>query len=131
MQLVKLKNNVDSRGSLTAIEADIDIPFEIKRCYLLHHLEAARGGHAHRDTQQLVIAASGSLCMRLSNGEESKAFNLDSPTIGLLIRPMTWIDISEYSTGAVIVVLASTHYKSDRTIRSWAQYLAELKTYLQ
>lgn len=127
MQLVKLKNNVDSRGSLTAIEAHIDIPFEIRRCYLLHHLEAARGGHAHRDTQQLVIAASGSLCMRLSNNQESMEFSLDSPTIGLLINPMTWIDISEFSTGAVVVVLASTYYNSDQTIRSWEQYLAELK----
>lgn len=129
MQLVRLKNNIDSRGSLTAIEADIDIPFEIRRCYLLHHLQAARGGHAHRDTRQLVIAASGSLCMRLSNGEESKVFSLDSPIIGLLINPMTWIDISEFSTGAVVVVLASTHYEGDRTIRNWEQYLAELKTY--
>ena len=128
MQLIELKTNNDSRGSLTAIEAASNIPFEIKRCYLLHHLVAARGGHAHRDTQQLVISASGSINIRLSDGLVSKSYSLDTPTFGLLINPMTWIEIPEFSTGAVVVVLASTHYDHRRTIRMWGEFLNEKKT---
>ena len=125
MKLIDLKNNNDSRGSLTAIEAVMDIPFEIKRCYLLHHLVSARGGHAHRDTQQLVIAASGSIGISLSDGIISKSFILDTPMRGLLINPMTWIEIPEFSLGAVVVVLASTHYRHDRTLRNWDLFLSE------
>lgn len=130
MQLIDLKNNNDFRGTLTAIESASDIPFEIKRCYLLHHLNAARGGHAHRDTKQLVIAASGSISMHLHDGEVSKTFILDTPTYGLLISPMTWIEITDFSLGAVVVVLASTHYKPDRTIRIWDQFINEINNKL-
>ncbi len=125
MKLIELNTNNDTRGSLTAIEGGIDIPFEIKRCYLLHHLESARGGHAHRDTHQLVIAASGSISLMLSNGTVSKLFILDSPKYGLLIAPMTWIEIPQFSLGAVVVVLASTHYRHDRTLRNRELFLSD------
>ncbi len=118
MKLIDLNTNVDSRGSLTSIEAISDIPFEIKRCYLLHHLNAPRGAHAHRDTEQILIAASGSFEVCLFDGDISKKFSLNSPNYGLLISPMTWIEILVFSPNAVAVVLASTHYNSERTIRS-------------
>jgi dTDP-4-dehydrorhamnose 3,5-epimerase-like enzyme len=127
VKLIDLKTNNDSRGSLTAIEEALDIPFEIRRCYLLHHLEAARGGHAHRDTQQLVIAASGSIRISLSDRTMSRSFILDAPARGLLINPMTWIEIPEFSLGAVVVVLASTHYRHDRTLRDLDLFLSEVR----
>jgi hypothetical protein len=126
LKLIELKTNNDTRGSLTAIEGGMDIPFEIRRCYLLHHLELARGGHAHRDTHQLVIAASGSISIILSKGIVSKPFIMDSPKYGLLIAPMTWIEIPKFSLDAVVVVLASTHYRHDRTLRNRELFLSEL-----
>ena len=59
VKLISLPSVVDSRGVLTAIEGTKDIPFEIKRVFYMHHIERNRGGHAHRDTDQVVIAISG------------------------------------------------------------------------
>lgn len=128
MKLIELKTNVDVRGSLTSIEGTIDVPFDIKRCYIVHHVAAARGGHAHPDTQQLVIATAGAVRMDLHDGQASQSFRLETPTKGLLINPMTWIEISEFTSGAVLVVFASTHYNHQKTIRNWDQFITLKKT---
>lgn len=124
MKLIELKTYIDGRGSLTSIEGAIDIPFDIQRCYLVHHIEAERGGHAHPENQQLVIAAAGSARMNLHDGQNSQSFRLETPTRGLLIDPMTWIEISEFTSDAVLLVLASTHYNNQKTIRNWDQFMA-------
>ena len=124
MKLIDLQTNVDARGALTVIEGETDIPFDIKRFYILHHLEAARGGHAHPHTKQLIIAVSGSVKMLLHDGNASQTFILDTPTTGLSINPMTWIEIAEFSSDAVVCVLASTHYNHKLTIRNWNQFLS-------
>ena|SRR3990167_4669263 len=119
-RLVQLPTNIDDRGALTAIEAGIDMPFDLNRCYLLHHLSAARGGHAHKETYQLVVSAAGSCQVCLSpDGIQKKTFELNTPTQGLLIAPMTWIELPVFSSDALILVLASTHYESSKVIRDW------------
>jgi dTDP-4-dehydrorhamnose 3,5-epimerase-like enzyme len=124
MNIIELKTNVDNRGALTVIEGSgIDIPFDIKRCYILHNLSEARGGHAHPLTQQIVICVNGWANIKLHDGVEGRDFILNKPTIGLLINPMTWIDITSFSEGANIMVLASTHYEHKLTIRDMQQFL--------
>lgn len=118
-----LPSHGDSRGVLTAVEAGQDIPFEIRRIYMLHHIQAERGGHAHRDTQQLIIALSGSFKMVLSDGNESREFLLDDPTRGLLLGAMLFIRMADFTPDARAVVLASSHYDCSRSIRSWEAYL--------
>ncbi|MDX1412709.1 MAG: FdtA/QdtA family cupin domain-containing protein [Candidatus Promineifilaceae bacterium] len=120
---ISLPSHQDGRGVLTAIESGIDLPFEIKRVYLLHHISQDRGGHAHCDTQQIVIALSGCCEMVLSNGQESRCYRLDDATRGLYLGPMLFISMRNFSPDAGIVVLASTHYDKTRSIRSWEQYL--------
>lgn len=117
----------DDRGVLTAVEGGIDIPFAIQRVYLLHHITADRGGHAHRETHQLVMAAAGSCEMVLSDGREDRVFLLNDPTRGLLLGPMLFIRMQNISADAVLVVLASTHYDKTRSIRSWAEYLEAIQ----
>lgn len=123
MKLIDLKTDVDVRGSLTAVEGAIDVPFDIKRCYMVHHVAAARGGHAHPDTHQLVIAAAGTVRIDLHDGHASQSFRLEAPTRGLIINPMTWIEMSEFTSDAVLLVLASTHYMHQKTIRNWDQFI--------
>ena len=122
-RLIPLTTNLDERGALTVIETDLDIPFTINRCYVLHHLNGPRGGHAHQKTHQLVVAASGSCQISLSDGIRNEMFVLDTPTQGLLLSPMTWIEMPIFSLDAVIVVLASTHYDSTQVIRDWDIFL--------
>lgn len=120
---VALPSHADRRGVLTAVESGVDVPFEIKRVYFVHHIVDERGGHAHRDTHQLVIAVSGRFEMILSNGTDSRSFILDAPTKGLLLGPMLFIRMQNFSLDATAVVLASTHYQKSRSIRSWDEYL--------
>ena len=117
----------DQRGVLTAIEGGSDVPFAIARVYLLHHITADRGGHAHRATHQLVIAAAGSCEMTLTDGVETRSYLLNDPTRGLLLGPMLFIRMQNFSPDARLVVLASTHYDKQRSIRSWEEYLEAIQ----
>ena len=120
---VSLPSHGDERGVLTAIESGVDLPFEVKRVYILHHIQSERGGHAHRDTYQLVIGVSGRCEMVLSDGTQSRSFLLDDPTRGLFLGPLLFIRMRNFTPDAAVVVLASTHYKKSSSIRSWEEYL--------
>lgn len=123
---INMPSHDDSRGVLTAVEGGQDIPFEVQRVYMLHHIVDERGGHAHRDTHQLVIALSGSFELILSDGTDSRSFLLDDPTRGLLLGPMLYIRMKSFTPDARAVVIASTHYDCARSIRSWDDYLAAI-----
>jgi len=122
-----LPSHGDARGVLTAVEGEIDVPFPIARVYLLHHITADRGGHAHRDTHQLVIAAAGSCDLVLADGVEARTYRLDDPTRGVLFGPMLFIRMGNISADARLVVLASTHYDKRRSIRTWEEYLEAIR----
>lgn len=115
---------VDVRGCLTAIESGSTIPFQINRVYMVHDVVGDRGGHAHRDTEQVVLALAGSFHLKLSTPTEHKTFELDRLGRGVHIQPMTYIELSNFSPGAVALVLASTHYRKERSLRSWEEYVA-------
>lgn len=120
---VSLPSHGDARGVLTAVESARDLPFEIKRVYFVHHIVQDRGGHAHRDTHQVVVAASGRFTITLSDGERERAFVLDDITRGLYLGPMLFIRLSDFAPGTVMASFASTHYDTARSIRSWPEYL--------
>jgi hypothetical protein len=123
---IDLPSQRDSRGVLTAVESGQDVPFEVKRVYFLHHIVGERGGHAHRDTTQLVVAVAGQCEMLLCDGTNTRSFLLDDPTRGLLLVPMLFINIRGFSADARVMVLANTHYVASRSIRSWEDYLAAI-----
>ena len=112
----------DDRGALTVVEAGRTIPFPVRRVFYMHHMTAERGGHAHRDTEQLVVCVAGALSLVLTDGRDTVAHRLDDPARGLYVPPMVFIDIRDISPGAVCLVLASTHYDMGRSIRSLADY---------
>jgi len=123
---VELPSHVDDRGALTVAEGDRDIPFEIKRVYFVHDVRAERGGHAHRDTHQVVIAVSGRCEIILSDGQREDRYVLDDLRRGLYLGPMLYIRTGEFTAGAVLLSLASTHYDTARSIRSWPEFLDAL-----
>lgn len=123
---IDLPSRQDARGVLTAIESGQDVPFEVKRVYLLHHVVADRGGHAHRDTTQLVVAVTGRCEMLLSDGSSSRSFVLEDSTRGLLLGPMLFIRLQRFTAETRVMVLANTHYDSTRSIRSWEEYMAAI-----
>ena len=128
MRWIALPSHHDDRGTLTAIEGGQEIPFDVKRIYFVHDVKAERGGHAHRDTQQVVVAASGRFEIVLSDGEREAAYVLDDVRRGLYIGPMLFIRSHSFSEGAVLVSFASTHYDKARSIRSWPEYLDAIRS---
>jgi hypothetical protein len=119
---IDLPSNVDNRGVLTSVESAVDIPFAINRIFYMHHIVADRGGHAHRDTDQVVIAISGCFKMDLSDGITTITLDLDDPKRGIYIPRMIFIRMYDFSPGAVCCVLASTHYDIKKSIRDWEDY---------
>lgn len=122
-RLMDLPSVNDSRGVLTSVESGIDIPFEIKRIFYMHHIVTDRGGHAHTDTDQVIIASYGSFRVDISDGTRSKKYVLDDAQKGLYVPRMIFVKLYEFSQGAVCTVLSSTHYDMKKSIRTWEDYL--------
>ncbi len=122
---IDLPTHSDDRGALTAVESNQDVPFEIKRVFFVHSTKVDRGGHAHRDTTQLIVAPYGSLRVEVFDGQLTKTFELNSPTKGILVPPMIFVELCQFSPGAVCMALADTHYDITRSIRTREEFLKE------
>ncbi|PSL06315.1 sugar 3,4-ketoisomerase [Cecembia rubra] len=123
-QLIELNKVHNRAGNLTIVENHISIPFSVKRIYYLYDVpsNAERGGHAHKELHQLIVAASGSFRITLNDGKQVKSFFLNNPNIGLLIVPGIWRDLSEFSSGSVCLVLASMKYEAEDYIRDFQEF---------
>ncbi len=124
-KIVQLPKISDPRGNLTFIEAHRHVPFDIKRVYYLYDVPGgeARGGHAHKQLQQFVIASSGSFDVVLDDGNESKKFHLNRSYYGLLIPTMVWRTLENFSSGSVCLVLASSHYEESDYYRDYDMFV--------
>lgn len=123
-ELIDIRKYTDNRGYLSVVENGIDIPFDIKRIYYLYMVpEVARGSHAHKALQQLLIATSGSVEVIMDDGKEKKSFMLDRPWKGLLIPAGLWRDLENFSGGAVLMCLASEKYDANDYIRDYNEFL--------
>ena len=108
-RIIELLKIADPRGNLTFIEGNSQIPFDIKRVYYLYDVPGGgeRGGHAHKELSQLIIAMSGSFDVILDDGENKKRVHLNRSYQGLYVCPMIWRELDNFSSGSVCLVLAS------------------------
>lgn len=111
-------------GNITVIESNQNIPFPIKRAYYLYDIPGggSRGGHAHKELYQLIIAASGSFDVLLDDGINKKTVRLDRPYYGLLVVPGLWRELFEFSSGAICLVLTSQKYDEDDYLRDLNEF---------
>lgn len=111
-KLISIHKISNRAGNIAIVESDKLLPFSIKRIYYLYDIPAGknRGGHAHRELRQLLVAASGSFQVELFDGKERKKVFLNRPDIGLLIVPGIWRELTDFSSGSVCLVLASELY---------------------
>ncbi len=116
---------IDDRGRLTAVESNFHIPFAIARVFYVHQVSPGtdRGGHAHRDTDQVVVGVHGSLMTDVSDGLTTRTYSLDQSGRGLFVPRMIWIRLYNFSPDAVCLVLANTKYDQSKSIRTWEDYL--------
>ena len=115
----------DLRGDLTFVQSGIDIPFKIARVYYIYNapVNAQRGGHAHKELEQVIIALSGSFRLILDNGKQKFNFWLNNPQQGIYINKLVWREIDSFSQGAVCMVLASEHFQESDYYRNYKHFL--------
>ncbi|MEU2348204.1 FdtA/QdtA family cupin domain-containing protein [Modestobacter sp. NPDC049651] len=124
-RIVDLPRITDPRGNLTAIEGGNQVPFDIARVYYLYDVPGgeSRGGHAHRELQQLIVAASGSFDVLVDDGTDTARFHLNRSYHGLLVPRLTWRELGNFSSGSVCLVLASQAYAEDDYYRDYDDFL--------
>lgn len=113
------------KGDISVVENGYTVPFAVKRLYYLYDVPGgvSRGGHAHKNLYQLIVAASGSFSVTLNDGNVKRTFILNRPYQGLLVKPGIWRDLDDFSSGSVCLVLASEKYDAEDYIRSWDDFL--------
>jgi hypothetical protein len=117
--LVAFPRVEDPRGNLSFVEGSRHVPFDIARVYWLYDVPggAERGGHAHRDLHQVIVAMSGSFDVVLDDGTITQRVHLNRSYAGLYVPSMVWREIDNFSSGSVCMVLASRPYEEDDYIR--------------
>ncbi|MBI9062308.1 MAG: WxcM-like domain-containing protein [Marinilabiliaceae bacterium] len=120
-QIITLPKVASDRGSLSFVEANGSIPFDIKRIYTTYDIptDAVRGGHSHIEQHELVIAVNGSFEIELDDGKHKKTIFLRKAYEGLHIVPGMWRELKNFSSGSVVLVMASDVYKESDYIRDY------------
>ncbi|WP_339862182.1 FdtA/QdtA family cupin domain-containing protein [Thalassospira alkalitolerans] len=124
-KIIDLPKISNTQGNLTFIEGGNHIPFDIQRVYYLYDVPggATRGGHAHKNLHQLIIAMSGSFDIVLDDGREKQRYHLNRSYQGLYICPMIWRELDNFSSGSVCMVLASNLFDEDDYHRDYQTFL--------
>jgi dTDP-4-dehydrorhamnose 3,5-epimerase-like enzyme len=123
VQIISIPKIEERRGNLSVIENDT-IPFDIKRVYYLYDVPTGseRGGHAHKNLQQFLVALSGSFDVVLNDGKEEQIITLNKPFEGLLINSGIWRELRNFSSGSICLVVASEVYIEEDYIRDFDEF---------
>ena len=119
------RHHSERNGNLTVVENGVTLPFDVKRAYYIYDVPGgeSRGAHAHRELEQLIVAASGSFTVKLDDGVSKRSFFLNRPYQGLYVKPGLWRDLEDFSSGAVCMVLASDVYRQEDYIRDYNEFI--------
>lgn len=125
--IIELPKFLDARGNLSFAQNNTHIPFEIKRTYWLYDVPGgeSRGGHAYRETEEFVIALSGSFDVIVDDGKEKKTFHLNRSYYGLYIPRGIWREMANFSTNSLALEFASTKYDPADYIRDYSEFLKQ------
>ena len=129
-RIITLDIHHHEKGNISVVENYSTIPFEVKRIYYLYDIPGgeARGGHAHKELYQLIIAVSGSFNVILDDGKEKRCFFLNRPYHALYVVPGIWRELDDFSSGSVCLVLASDLYSEMDYIREYNKFVEIKKT---
>jgi hypothetical protein len=121
---IELPRIDSASGSLTSVNGAVEVPFEIRRVFFLYDVVAGaeRGGHAHRELEQVWVAALGSFRAVLDDGRERQTVDLRQPNVGLYIPPMVWTELVDFASGTICVVLASQPYDESEYVRDYERF---------
>lgn len=125
-EIVFKKFNIieNATGNLISLEKG-NLPFPIKRVYYIYNVKEneSRGFHAHRQLEQVLICVKGSCDVLVNNGHAKKVIKLDDPSTGLYLKGLVWREMHNFSSDAVLLVLASDFYSESDYIRDYSDFL--------
>lgn len=129
IRVIKLPKIEDDRGNLSFIEEETHIPFKIKRSYWVYDVPGGevRGSHAFKDSEEFIVALSGSFDIVLNDGTEERKFSLNRSYYGLYVPKMIWRRIENFSTNSLALILSSMPYNEGDYIRDFNHFLTLLK----
>jgi dTDP-4-dehydrorhamnose 3,5-epimerase-like enzyme len=129
IQLINLPKIIDERGNLSFIEEQHHIPFKIKRTYWIYDVPGGeiRGSHAYKESEEFVVAISGSLDVVLHDGVEEKKYSLNRSYYGVYIPRLVWRKLENFSTNSLALILSSTGFDEKDYIRNFQDFLETLK----
>jgi len=127
-KIINLPKILDRRGNLSFIESENHIPFKIERCHWIYDVPGGetRGGHAYKETEEFIVALSGSFDVIVNDGKEEKVYHLNRSYYGLYVPAMNWRQMENFSTNSLALVLSSTKYDESDYIRELSNF-KELK----
>ncbi len=122
--LMELPRIASASGNLTPVYGGKSLPFEIERVFYLYDIPGgiARGGHAHRQLHQFIVAASGSFDFLMDDGYNRRVVTLNRPYYGLHVTNMIWGELFNFSSGGICLVLASAHYEEADYFRDYDEF---------
>lgn len=125
VKIIKLPKFLDSRGNLSFAEQNNQIPFEIKRTYWIYDVPGgeARGGHAFKQNQEVIIALSGAFDVMVDDGKERKTFILNRSYFGLYVPAGLWREMNNFSTNSLALEFGSEHYDETDYIRDYDDFI--------
>lgn len=123
-RLIDLPKLLDPRGNLSFIEEDTHLPFKIRRVYWIYDVPGGehRGGHAFRETEELIVALSGSFDVVLHDGEKEHRYQLNRSYYGVRVPKMMWRMLENFSTNSLALIIASTDYDEEDYIRDFQEF---------
>ena len=133
VRVIELPQIHDPRGDLTPIESGRTVPFGISRVYYVYNVpvDAERGGHAHRQFEEVLVALSGSFRVKVDDGRRRAEYWLRDPRKGLYIGRMVWRELDGFSQGAVSMVLASHHFDESDYYRNYSEFTDAVADYAE
>ncbi len=119
-------NQIEGFGTLTPIECNVDIPFEIKRIYYIYDVEndIIRGKHSHKKLHQMLICINGSIDIKLENYFGNETYTLNDPSVGLYVGPDNWREMYNFTDNGILLVLASERYDENDYIRDYDDFIS-------
>jgi oxalate decarboxylase/phosphoglucose isomerase-like protein (cupin superfamily) len=124
IQVLNIQRIEDPRGNLSVIEEDTHLPFKIRRVYWIYDVPGGehRGGHAFRETEELIIALSGSFDVVLHDAEKELRYSLNRSYYGIFVPKLIWRMIENFSTNSLALIIASTEYCEAEYIRDFEEF---------
>ncbi|MBR3565426.1 MAG: WxcM-like domain-containing protein [Paludibacteraceae bacterium] len=128
-QIIQLPKILDHRGNLSFIESNYHIPFKIERTFWIFDVpgDESRGGHAYKNTEEFIVALSGSFDVVINDGVNETIFHMNRSYYGLYVPKMMWREMRNFSTNSLALVLTSTPYCADDYIRDFNLYKQQVK----